>query len=100
MEMTINGGYLILRQEIFDCLKPGEDLVTDVFPRAARAGKFRAVRLDGFWAPTDNERAALEEMPWSGNRPWALWETSTGSEFTTRMPVRTLKVPTDEFNVA
>ena len=102
MDMRINGGYFILRQGIFDYLSPGEDLVTDAFPRAAREGKFRAVRFDGFWAPMDTlkERAALEEMHRSGNRPWALWETSTGSEFPTRMPVRTLKVPTDEFNVA
>jgi glucose-1-phosphate cytidylyltransferase len=102
MDMRINGGYFILRQEIFDYLEPGEDLVTDAFPRAARAGRCRAVRFDGFWAPMDTlkERAALEEMHRSGNRPWALWETATGSEFKTRMPVRTLKVPTDEFSVA
>ena len=33
----------------------------DAFTRAARAGKFRAVRFDGFWAPMDTlkERAAL-----------------------------------------
>jgi glucose-1-phosphate cytidylyltransferase len=100
--MRINGGYFILRQQIFDYLNAGEDLVTDAFTRAAHAGKFRAVRFDGFWAPMDTlkERAALEEMHRSGNRPWALWETSGASEFTTRMPVRTLKVPTDEFDVA
>ena len=44
--------------------------------RAAEAGRFRAVRYDGFWAPMDTlkERMALEEMYRSGNRPWALWE--------------------------
>ena len=74
MNMRINGGYFILRQEIFDYLNPGDDLVTDAFARAAHAGKFRAVRF-GFWAPMDTlkERAALEEMHRSGNRPWALW---------------------------
>ena len=48
MNMRINGGYFILRQEIFDYLNPGDDLVTDAFARAAHAGKFRAVRFDGF----------------------------------------------------
>ena len=59
--MRINGGYFILRQEIFDYLNEGEDLVMDACIRAARAGKFRAVRFDGFWAPMDTlkERAAL-----------------------------------------
>src|SRR4029450_3063560 len=78
MDMRINGGYFILRSEIFDYLQPGDDLVTDTFTRAARVGRFRAVRFDGFWAPMDTlkERAALEAMHRTGNRPWALWESS------------------------
>ena len=38
MDMRINGGYFILRKEIFDYLHPGDDLVTETFTRAARAG--------------------------------------------------------------
>jgi glucose-1-phosphate cytidylyltransferase len=102
MDMMINGGYFILRKEIFDYLQPGDDLVTDTFTRAARARKFRAVRFDGFWAPMDTlkERAALEEMHRSGNRPWALWESSSGREVSPRPPVRNLPVPTDSYDVA
>jgi glucose-1-phosphate cytidylyltransferase len=102
MDMRINGGYFILRKQIFDYLSPGDDLVTDTFARAARIGKFRAVRFNGFWAPMDTlkERAALEEMHRDGRRPWALWEASPRSEFTARPPVRTLPVPTDSFDVA
>jgi glucose-1-phosphate cytidylyltransferase len=98
MDMRINGGYFILRKEIFDYIKPGDDLVTDAFARAAHVGKFRAIRFDGFWAPMDTlkERAALEEMHRSGNRPWALWESLSGSESS----VRTLPVPTDSYSVA
>jgi glucose-1-phosphate cytidylyltransferase len=40
MDMRINGGYFILRKELFDYLQPGDDLVTDTFMRAARAGRF------------------------------------------------------------
>jgi glucose-1-phosphate cytidylyltransferase len=102
MNMRINGGYFILRTAIFDYLNPGDDLVTDAFLRAAQAGKFRAVRFDGFWAPMDTlkERAALEAMHRNGHRPWALWEPSSGNEFAVRPPVRTLPVPTDSFYVA
>lgn len=76
MEMRINGGYFVLRQGIFDYLHKGEDLVMDACVRAARDGRFRAVRYDGFWAPMDTlkERSALEEMDRSGNRPWAVWD--------------------------
>jgi glucose-1-phosphate cytidylyltransferase len=102
MDMRINGGYFILRKEIFEYLNPGDDLVTHTFTRAARDGRFRAVRFDGFWAPMDTlkERAALEEMHRSGNRPWALWEASSNGEPAVRPAVRTLPVPTDSYDVA
>lgn len=75
MSFRINGGYFILRQGIFDYLGPGEDLVGDGFARAAREGKVRGVRYDGFWAPMDTlkERTALEDMYRRGVSPWALW---------------------------
>jgi hypothetical protein len=57
-----------------DLLNGGEDVV-DAFSRAARRGRFRAVRFDRFWASMDTlkERMALEEMHRSGNRPRAVW---------------------------
>jgi len=75
MSMRINGGYFILRQGIFDYLDEGDDLVMNGCVRAARDGKLRAMRYDGFWAPMDTlkERAALEEQYHSGSSPWALW---------------------------
>jgi glucose-1-phosphate cytidylyltransferase len=76
MDFCINGGYFILRQGIFDYLEEGDDLVMNGCVRAAAAGRFRAVRYDGFWAPMDTlkERAALEQMHASGSSPWALWQ--------------------------
>ena len=72
----INGGYFVLRQEIFDYLGPNEDLVMDACVRAAADGRMHAVQYDGFWAPMDTlkERAALEEMYRHGECPWALWK--------------------------
>lgn len=76
LEMRINGGYFVFRQGIFDYLNPDEDLVMDACVRAAKAGKFRAVRYDGFWAPMDTlkERNQLEELDRTGQRPWAVWD--------------------------
>jgi len=75
LNFRINGGYFVLRQEIFDYLNEGEDLVMDACTRAAREGKMRAVRYDGFWAPMDTlkERAELESLWQSGASPWAVW---------------------------
>jgi glucose-1-phosphate cytidylyltransferase len=79
MAMRINGGYFVLRQDIFDFLNEDEDLVMDGCVRAAAAGRLRARPYDGFWAPMDTlkERAALEELHRSGRSPWALWRTPT-----------------------
>jgi glucose-1-phosphate cytidylyltransferase len=78
LSMYINGGYFVLRQGIFDYLNEGEDLVMDACVRASAAGKMRATRYDGFWAPMDTlkERTALEQLYRSGASPWALWRTS------------------------
>lgn len=77
MAMRINGGYFVLRQGIFDYLNEGEDLVMDACIRAAKDGRMRATRYDGFWAPMDTlkERTALEEQHRRGNSPWALWKS-------------------------
>jgi glucose-1-phosphate cytidylyltransferase len=72
----INGGYFVLRQDIFDFMGPNQDLVMDACVNAAAVGRMRAVQYDGFWAPMDTlkERAALEEMYRHGQCPWALWK--------------------------
>lgn len=71
----INGGFFVLRQGIFDYLNEGDDLVMDACVRAARDGRMRARRYDGFWAPMDTlkERSSLEDMYRAGTCPWALW---------------------------
>jgi glucose-1-phosphate cytidylyltransferase len=73
--MWINGGYFVLRQDVFDVLRKGEDLVGDAFPRLAKEGRLLAVPHHGFWAAMDTlkERSYLEELHRRGNDPWALW---------------------------
>lgn len=75
-----NGGYFVFRQEIFDALVPGEDLVEGALVRLAEQGQLVAYEHRGFWLPADTlkERARLEELYQSGARPWALWESAGG----------------------
>jgi glucose-1-phosphate cytidylyltransferase len=100
MSMCINGGYFILRQGIFDYLNEGDDLVMGGCVRAAKAGRLRAFRYDGFWAPMDTlkERAALEEQYRSGVSPWALWRdrpVDPGRSITpVEMPMPVQRTPT------
>ena len=73
-----NGGYFVLRREIFDYLNEGDDLVDETFGRLVAEGRLIATCYDGFWASADTvkERAQLEALALDGSRPWAVWDTT------------------------
>ncbi len=74
--MRINGGYFVLRPEIFDWMKPGEDLVQEPFQRLAAAGKLLSYAYDGFWACMDTfkDKQLLEDLYSRGQVPWEVWK--------------------------
>jgi glucose-1-phosphate cytidylyltransferase len=71
-----NGGYFVLRPEIFDYLNEGEDLVEDALPRLIAERRVLAYPHKGYWSPADTvkERAQLEEMYHRGQCPWMVWD--------------------------
>jgi glucose-1-phosphate cytidylyltransferase len=71
-----NGGYFVLRPEIFDFLAEGEDLVGDAIPRLVQRRKVLAYPYKGYWSPADTvkERAQLEERYHQGDCPWMVWD--------------------------
>jgi glucose-1-phosphate cytidylyltransferase len=72
-----NGGYFVLRPEIFDYLSEGEDLVEDaIMRRLVPARRVLAYPYKGYWSPADTvkERAQLEEMYHRGTCPWMVWD--------------------------
>jgi glucose-1-phosphate cytidylyltransferase len=75
-ELWINGGYFIFRPEIFDYLRPGEDLVEGLFTRLIAERRLEADAYEGYWAPMDTlkEVQALQTAFDSGRAPWALWQ--------------------------
>ena len=76
MPLWENGGYFVLRQEIFEHIPPFGDLVADGCTELAKRGRLLAFPYRGFWRPTDTakERHALEKEYMHGDRPWAVWE--------------------------
>ena len=72
MPLWENGGYFVLRPEIFDHIPENGDLVAD---GCAAAGQARAgcwpTRYRGFWQPADTvkERTALEAAYQGGDPP-------------------------------
>lgn len=71
-----NGGYFVFRQEIFDYLDEGDDLVEDALMRLVPKGKVMAYPYTGYWSPADTvkERAQLEDMYHRGDCPWMIWD--------------------------
>jgi len=71
-----NGGYFVLRQEIFDYLHEGEDLVEDAIMRLVPGRRVLAYPYKGYWSPADTvkERARLDEMYQRGCCPWMIWD--------------------------
>jgi glucose-1-phosphate cytidylyltransferase len=71
-----NGGYFVLRQEIFDHLNEGEDLLTDAIVRLVPQGRVLAYPYKGYWCPADTvkERAQMEELYYRGTCPWMVWD--------------------------
>jgi glucose-1-phosphate cytidylyltransferase len=76
MPLWSNGGYFVLRQEIFDHIPENGDLVADGCVELAKEGKLLAYPYRGFWKPTDTvkERFALNDSYARNDRPWMLWD--------------------------
>ena len=72
----MNGGYFVLRKEIFRYIKPGEELVYEPFQRLISEGRLWSQRYDGFWQCMDTfrDKQILDELEASGAAPWRLWK--------------------------
>lgn len=75
-DMWMNGGYFVFRQEIFDYIKPGEELVLDPFQRLIKADKLTCHKHKGFWAAMDTfkEKQTLDDLYAKGKAPWEVWD--------------------------
>lgn len=77
-DLWINGGYFVFRNDVFDYINPGEDLVIEPFGRLIAERALLAYRYSGFWAPMDTlkDKHVLEGLLESGRAPWRVWEPS------------------------
>ena len=75
-DFWINGGFMILRKQIFEYMKPGEELVEEPFQRLIAQRRLRAHRYEGFWASMDTfkDKITLDDMYARGETPWAMWK--------------------------
>ncbi len=74
--LRANGGFFLFRRDIFEYLRPDEDLVEEPFHRLIEERKLLAYQYDGFWASMDTfkDRQRLDDLYAAGDAPWAIWE--------------------------
>jgi glucose-1-phosphate cytidylyltransferase len=72
----INGGFFCLRQEIFDHMRDGEELVEAPFARLVEQRRLWTHRHTGFWAAMDTfkDKITFDRMEGRGDCPWKVWK--------------------------
>lgn len=74
--LWINGGFFVLRREIFDYMEEGDELVEQPFGRLIAERKLLAFRWDGFWQCMDTfkDKISFDRMEARGDCPWMRWQ--------------------------
>lgn len=72
----INGGYFILRKDVFRYINAGEELVYEPFQRLIAERKVWSHRYEGFWQCMDTfrDKQILDELDATGTAPWQVWK--------------------------
>jgi glucose-1-phosphate cytidylyltransferase len=72
----VNGGYFILRKEVFRYLKPDEEFVYEPMQRMIGERRVWSHRYEGFWQCMDTfkDKQILDELEATGSAPWCVWK--------------------------
>jgi glucose-1-phosphate cytidylyltransferase len=74
--LWVNGGFFVMRPEIFEYMRDGEDLVGQPFQRLIGKRKLATYHWSGFWQCMDTfkDKITLDHMDAQEECPWKLWE--------------------------
>ena len=73
-DIWINGGYFIMRKEIFQYIRPGDELVREPFQRLIEERALYSYKYNGFWQCMDTfkDKQHLDELNQT-SAPWKVW---------------------------
>lgn len=73
-DIWINGGFFVMRNDIFRYIQPGEELVREPFQRLILRNALQAHKYTGFWQCMDTfkDKQQLEVLN-QGAAPWKVW---------------------------
>jgi glucose-1-phosphate cytidylyltransferase len=74
-DIWINGGFFAMRNDIFQYIQPGEELVREPFQRLIDKKALLAYKYSGFWQCMDTfkDKQHLEELN-QNSAPWRVWD--------------------------
>jgi glucose-1-phosphate cytidylyltransferase len=77
-QVRVNGGFFVMRPQVFDYIREGEELVERPFGRLIAERKLAAFRWDGFWQCMDTfkDKIGFDRMEARGDCPWMIWKGS------------------------
>jgi glucose-1-phosphate cytidylyltransferase len=80
----INGGFFVMRKDIFQYMQPGEELVREPFQRLIEQQLLMAQKYECFWQCMDTfkDKEHLEELN-RGSAPWKVWNHTAAHSRTT-----------------
>lgn len=75
--LRINAGYFAFKNEIFDYIYAGEELVEQPFQRLIAKDELLAYPYDGIFLTMDTfkEKQMLDDMHAKGDTPWEVWKS-------------------------
>jgi len=75
-DITINGGYYVFKNEIFQYIRDGEELVVEPFKRLIKEKQLIGYKYEKFWYCMDTfkEQQELNDMYDKGKAPWEVWK--------------------------
>jgi glucose-1-phosphate cytidylyltransferase len=79
--LWINGGFFVMRPNIFEYIQEGEELVEKPFERLIAERKLATFRWNGFWQCMDTfkDKISFDRMEARGQCPWMTWQRHPAS---------------------
>jgi glucose-1-phosphate cytidylyltransferase len=74
-DLWMNGGFFVLRPQIFDYINEGDELVEKPFARLIEKQRLVTYQHHGFWQSMDTlkDKITYDRMEAQGKCPWMLW---------------------------
>ena len=74
--LSVNAGFFCLRNDIFDHIEEGDELVELPFQRLIEQRKLAVYRYQGFWQAMDTfkDKIEFDRMEGRSDCPWMVWK--------------------------